>query len=141
MEAFCMKCKEKREIENPTAGFNSRALPVTTGFCPTCGTKMYRAGTTPTHEGMTRPEAVLPTERKPRKKKAIKQLQKEGKRNGKMVIVESPTKARTVGNFLGKDYIVKASVGHIRDLLRSQLSVDVDNNFEPKYRVPNEKEW
>jgi DNA topoisomerase-1 len=56
-----------------------------------------------------------------------------------MVIVESPAKARTVGNFLGKGYIVKASVGHVRDLLRSQLSVDIENNFEPKYRVPNEK--
>jgi DNA topoisomerase-1 len=55
------------------------------------------------------------------------------------VIVESPAKARTVGRFLGKGYTVKASVGHIRDLLRSQLSVDVDNDFTPKYRVPNEK--
>jgi DNA topoisomerase-1 len=55
------------------------------------------------------------------------------------VIVESPAKARTVGRFLGKDYTVRASVGHVRDLLRSQLSVDVENDFEPKYRVPNEK--
>ena len=55
------------------------------------------------------------------------------------MIVESPAKAKTVGRFLGKGYTVKASVGHVRDLLRSQLSVDVDNNFEPKYRVPNEK--
>lgn len=55
------------------------------------------------------------------------------------MIVESPAKARTVGRFLGKGYNVKASVGHIRDLLRSQLSVDIENNFEPKYRVPNEK--
>jgi DNA topoisomerase-1 len=55
------------------------------------------------------------------------------------VIVESPAKAKTVGRFLGKDYIVKASVGHVRDLLRSELSVDVENNFQPKYRIPNEK--
>ncbi len=55
------------------------------------------------------------------------------------MIVESPAKAKTVGRFLGKGYTVKASIGHVRDLLRSQLSVDVDNNFEPKYRVPNEK--
>jgi DNA topoisomerase-1 len=61
------------------------------------------------------------------------------KRSGKLVIVESPAKARTVGRFLGKDYQVKASVGHVRDLLRSQLSVDVENDFHPKYRVPNEK--
>ena len=55
------------------------------------------------------------------------------------MIVESPAKARTVGRFLGKGYTVRASVGHVRDLLRSQLSVDVENDFEPKYRVPNEK--
>ena len=55
------------------------------------------------------------------------------------MIVESPAKAKTVGRFLGKGYTVKASVGHVRDLLRSQLSVDVDNDFAPKYRVPNEK--
>jgi DNA topoisomerase-1 len=60
-------------------------------------------------------------------------------RTGKLVIVESPAKARTVGRFLGKGYTVRASVGHIRDLLRSQLSVDVENDFAPKYRVPNEK--
>ncbi len=56
-----------------------------------------------------------------------------------MVIVESPAKARTIGNFLGKDYKVHASVGHVRDLLRSQLSVDTEDNFRPRYRVPNEK--
>jgi DNA topoisomerase-1 len=61
------------------------------------------------------------------------------RRRGKLVIVESPAKARTVGRFLGKGYVVKASVGHVRDLLKSQLSVEVDNNFTPKYRVPNEK--
>ena len=61
------------------------------------------------------------------------------RRSGKLVIVESPAKARTVGRFLGKGYTVKASVGHVRDLLRSRLSVDVENDFEPTYRVPNEK--
>jgi DNA topoisomerase-1 len=55
------------------------------------------------------------------------------------VIVESPAKARTVGRYLGEGYRVQASVGHVRDLLRSQLSVDVDEDFKPKYRVPNEK--
>ena len=65
--------------------------------------------------------------------------EKVEKREGKLVIVESPAKAKTVGRFLGKGYTVRASVGHVRDLLRSQLSVDVENNFEPKYRVPNEK--
>ena len=120
MEAYCMKCKTKREIENPVATFNAKASPVTTGTCAVCGTKMYRMGRTPAHEGLVPPEP-------------------KSNRQGKLVIVESPAKAKTVGHFLGKEYTVKASVGHVRDLLRSQLSVDVENDFAPKYRVPNEK--
>ncbi|MBI3732300.1 MAG: type I DNA topoisomerase, partial [Chloroflexi bacterium] len=61
------------------------------------------------------------------------------RRSGKLVIVESPSKAKTIGKYLGRGYFVKASVGHIRDLLKSQLSVDVENDFAPKYRVPNDK--
>jgi DNA topoisomerase-1 len=64
---------------------------------------------------------------------------KPAQRRGKLVIVESPAKARSVGSFLGGGYTVKASKGHVRDLLVSQISVDVKNNFEPKYRVPNDK--
>ncbi len=120
MQAYCMKCKEKREIQNPEATFNAKASPVTIGTCLVCGTKMYRMGRTPAHEGLIPPEP-------------------KSNRKGKLVIVESPAKAKTVGRFLGKEYTVRASVGHVRDLLRSQLSVDVENDFEPKYRVPNEK--
>ncbi len=123
MEAYCMKCKTKREMKDPVAAFNARASAVTLGTCPVCGTKLYRMGKTPAHEGMLPPEKPVKAE----------------KRDGKLVIVESPAKAKTVGRFLGKGYTVRASVGHVRDLLRSQLSVDVENNFEPKYRVPNEK--
>ena len=50
-----------------------------------------------------------------------------------LVIVESPAKANTIGKFLGKDYKVIASVGHVRDLPKSQIGVDVEHNFEPKY--------
>ena len=123
MEAYCMKCKTKREIKDPVATYNAKSSPVTIGSCPVCGTKLYRMGKTPAHQGLTPPP-------KP---------EKIEKRDGKLVIVESPAKAKTVGRFLGKGYTVKASIGHVRDLLRSQLSVDVENNFEPKYRVPNEK--
>lgn len=56
----------------------------------------------------------------------------------KLVIVESPTKAKTLSGFLGKDYTVKASYGHIRDLPKSQLGVDVEHNFDITYEV-NEK--
>lgn len=50
-----------------------------------------------------------------------------------LVIVESPAKAKTIGKYLGSKYIVKASMGHIRDLPKSQMGVEVENNFEPKY--------
>ncbi len=56
-----------------------------------------------------------------------------------LVIVESPTKARTLDRFLGKSYKVMASLGHVRDLLKSRLGVDVENGFEPSFRVPPKK--
>lgn len=51
----------------------------------------------------------------------------------KLIIVESPAKARTISKYLGRGYKVEASQGHVRDLPKSQLGVDVDNNFDPKY--------
>ena len=54
----------------------------------------------------------------------------------KLVIVESPTKAKTISRFLGKDFVIESSYGHVRDLPKSQLGVDVENNFTPKYIIP-----
>eukprot|EP00831_Metopus_contortus_P005374 TRINITY_DN1202_c0_g1_i1.p1 TRINITY_DN1202_c0_g1~~TRINITY_DN1202_c0_g1_i1.p1 ORF type:complete len:741 (-),score=109.18 TRINITY_DN1202_c0_g1_i1:120-2342(-) len=51
----------------------------------------------------------------------------------KLVIVESPAKAKTIGKYLGKNYVVEASMGHVRDLPKSKLGVDIDNNYLPKY--------
>jgi DNA topoisomerase-1 len=81
-------------------------------------------GYTPAHEGLPKPDVSR---------------KKEVKRSGNLVIVESPAKARTIGRYLGSEYSVKSSVGHVRDLLKSRLSVDVENSFQPEYRVPNEK--
>ena len=50
-----------------------------------------------------------------------------------LVIVESPTKAKTVSKMLGSNYKVVASVGHIRDLPKSKMGIDIENNFEPEY--------
>ena len=50
-----------------------------------------------------------------------------------LVIVESPAKAKTINKYLGKNYTVIASMGHMRDLPKSQLGIDIDNNYEPKY--------
>src|ERR1700760_2590586 len=52
-----------------------------------------------------------------------------------LVIVESPTKAKTINKYLGKQYIVKASLGHIKDLPKKNLSVDGEHGFAPQYEV------
>ena len=52
-----------------------------------------------------------------------------------LVIVESPAKAKTINKFLGKDFIVLASVGHVKDLPKSKLGVEIDNDFAPTYEV------
>ena len=57
----------------------------------------------------------------------------------KLVVVESPAKARTIANILGKRFEVKASVGHVRDLPKSALGVDVERDFAPKYLIPKDK--
>ncbi len=120
MEAYCVKCKTKREIKDAAAIFTAGGTPALRGVCPECGTALFRMGRTEAHSDMQAP---------------VRQIV----RKGKLVIVESPAKARTVGRFLGKGYTVKASIGHVRDLLKSQLSVDVENEFLPKYRIPQEK--
>lgn len=56
-----------------------------------------------------------------------------------LVIVESPAKAKTIEKFLGKDYTVKSSFGHIRDLPKKGLNIDIENNFKPKYEVSLDK--
>ena len=127
LEAYCVKCKEKREMDSAEAVFTKTGTPATRGVCSVCGTKMFRMGKTEAHEGLTPPEN---TKRKAKEPKP---------RKGKLVIVESPAKARTIGRYLGDEYKVVASFGHVRDLLKSKLSVDIENNFEPSYRIPNDK--
>jgi len=56
-----------------------------------------------------------------------------------LVIVESPAKAKTIEKFLGKDFIVKSSFGHIRDLEKKNLGIDIENNFKPTYKVSTDK--
>ena len=64
---------------------------------------------------------------------------KKGQRPKKLVIVESPTKARTVGKFLGSSYVVRPSVGHIRDLPANRLGVEIELDFKPRYVIPEKK--
>ncbi|HSS97273.1 MAG TPA: DNA topoisomerase, partial [Terriglobales bacterium] len=153
IQAYCVKCKTKREMLNPEAVFTQNGTPGTKGTCPVCGTTLFRMGATEAHANLIKPErttapakkrAKSSKSKKPTKKTAPKRTTASmsttsNRRVGKLVIVESPAKARSVGNFLGAGYTVKASKGHVRDLLVTQLSVDVAKDFEPKYRVPNDK--
>ncbi len=141
LQAYCVKCRTKREIASPQAVYTATGTPGTRGTCPVCGTTLFRTGRTEAHANVPRPEVTATRKRR----KATSQRNRNPEENpadsrhGRLVIVESPAKARTIQRFLGKKYVVKASVGHVRDLLRSRLSVDVHNNFTPEYRVPNEK--
>ena len=56
MEGYCMKCRAKREIKDPVAGFNKRGSAYVEGACTVCGTKIYRIGKTELHEGMEAPK-------------------------------------------------------------------------------------
>ncbi|HOH92436.1 MAG TPA: toprim domain-containing protein, partial [Anaerolineaceae bacterium] len=157
-----MKCKEKREIPETTAVFTANGLPGTRGVCPVCGTNVFKMGATPAHEGMEKPVVVKKASKSgaksSRSTKGGKKSSSKSSQSGRsarganfadrismdglgkpLVIVESPAKAQTIGRFLGNKYKVVASYGHVRDLLASRLSVDPENNFEPEYRVPNDK--
>jgi DNA topoisomerase-1 len=158
MQAYCVKCKAKRDMQNAEAVFTVSGTPGTKGVCPVCGTAMYRMGATEAHNHLPKPTVTAApktktaskttkstktksksaTGKKGGKKKTTKASPRR-KNIGKLVIVESPAKARSIGAYLGKGYTVMASKGHVRDLLKTQLSVDVDNDFEPRYRVPNDK--
>ncbi len=172
VEAYCVKCRTKRTMSEPRAEYTATGRAGTKGVCPVCGTTLYRPGETVAHAALAKPSA----EAAKAARKAASRVRKApltatartskatgqgapgkaggvGKRSGRaasargdshghggrLVIVESPAKARTISKFLGRGYNVRASIGHVRDLLKSQLSVDVDHDFEPKYRVPNEK--
>ncbi|MCL6431084.1 MAG: type I DNA topoisomerase, partial [Anaerolineae bacterium] len=143
--AYCVKCRAKREITEAQPVFTARGAPATRGRCAVCGGTLVRMGLTGAHEGLPRPEPAPVTRAAAARKGAAARASRAeavpspGPRNRRLVIVESPTKARTISRFLGQGYSVRASVGHVRDLLRSRLSVDVEHDFAPTYRVPNEK--
>lgn len=147
IEAYCFKCKTKRDMRNPEAIYNKAGAPATRGQCPDCGTSMYRIGATPAHDGIPKPEKIERPKRKKAKRKANSKRKAKSRANaskppknvGKLVIVESPAKARSIGGYLGDGYTVMSSLGHVRDLLKSRLSVDVERDFKPEYRVPNDK--
>ena len=56
-----------------------------------------------------------------------------------VVIVESPAKAKTIEKFLGEDYLVTSSYGHVRDLLKKDKGIEIENDFKPIYIIPEDK--
>lgn len=156
MEAYCVKCKTKREMLDPVPTFTATGTPMTRGVCPVCGTNMAKMGKTPEHEGLEKPviektaaAKKTKTSKTSKSAKSAKTTKKSSSakklpavhinKNQSLVIVESPAKAKTVGRFLGKDYVVRASIGHVRDLNKYTMSIDLDHDFTPKYYVPKEK--
>lgn len=79
------------------------------------------------------------TTKKTTSKRSTSRTGKAAAPRGKLVIVESPAKAKSIGKYLGSGYTVKASMGHIRDLPKSSIGVNVDADFEPKYLIPRDK--
>jgi len=161
LEAYCVKCRVKREMIDAQPVFTAQGTPATRGRCPECGTVLFRMGETAAHAGLEKParptnggqgaDGAAPSRRqagstrRPRRRTSLRAAasspspRRHSQRPLRLVIVESPAKARTVSRYLGDGYTVRASVGHVRDLLRSQLSVDIEHDFEPKYRILNEK--
>ncbi len=64
---------------------------------------------------------------------------KEIEMSKNLVIVESPAKAKTIEGYLGKDFIVKSSMGHVRDLPKKDQAIDMTKDFEPAYEVTDDK--
>ncbi len=148
MQAYCVKCKTKREIKDPQALFNAKGSPFAKGVCPVCGTTILRLGASELHAGLERPkttESVKPKAKSIKRKtehavrSATSAIRQQPSGIGKLVIVESPAKARTISRFLGRDYRVRASIGHIRDLPERQMGVDIENGFEPHYVIAPKK--
>ncbi len=159
MEAYCVKCKTKREMLDPVPTFTATGTPMTRGVCPVCGTNLVKMGKTAEHDSLEKP--VVEKAKSAKKAAASKTAKssaasKSGKtvkkttggrkssnahinKNQSLVIVESPAKAKTVGRFLGNDYVVRASIGHVRDLNKYTMSIDLEHDFAPKYYVPKEK--
>ncbi|MDE0329828.1 MAG: type I DNA topoisomerase [Anaerolineaceae bacterium] len=139
LTAYCFGCKEKRELNSPEAVYTANGSPGSRGKCDVCGTTLFRMGATDAHDGLPKPEAATRPKRKKGGRKQSRSRTTRRRRIGKLVIVESPTKARTVRNFLGSGYTVESSVGHIRDLKRGRNAVDVANDFEPSWSIPKKK--
>src|SRR6478609_7990255 len=90
-------------------------------------------------DGEAKPTSTRSAAKRTSTRTAANGAKSPSRKGGRLVIVESPAKARTISRYLGSGYTVKASMGHVRDLPKSTLGVEVDHDFEPKYLVPRDK--
>ena len=128
--AYCVRCRQKQEIAGAQAVFlGDQGRPATQGACPACGTRLVRFGRTPAHDALDPAAHTL----------ASRATEKRLAEGPKLVIVESPAKARTIGRFLGQGYRVEPSVGHVRDLSANRMGVDIEHDFTPRYVIPAKK--
>jgi DNA topoisomerase-1 len=128
--AYCVKCRQKQEIAGAQAVFlGEQGRPATQGACPVCGTRLVRFGRMPAHDALDPAAHTIAS-------RATEQRLAQGP---KLVIVESPAKARTIGRFLGQGYRVEPSVGHVRDLPANRMGVDIEHDFSPRYVIPEKK--
>ena len=154
MQAYCVKCKTKREIQNAQPLFNARGAAYTKGTCAVCGTNILRLGATDAHASLDRQAMIAAAKATKDERPKTEEKTEDGRRKtekrassvirrpssvDRLVIVESPAKARTVGKFLGAGYRVRASVGHIRDLPQKQMGVDIEHDFRPHYVIAPKK--
>ncbi|RMH36259.1 MAG: type I DNA topoisomerase [Deltaproteobacteria bacterium] len=113
------------------------------GKAPAASKKTARtkasAGTAKTPASAAKSAAKPRSRKAPAEPKPKKPSRRTASRKGALVVVESPAKARTINKYLGSGYTVKASVGHVKDLPKSKLGVDIDAGFEPEYVVMRDK--
>ncbi len=134
-EAYCLRCGAHRAMERSEAVRTRTGRSAVRGRCPVCGGGLFRLSPGP---GSPRDPGEARRRRARRRRKGAGR-KGSPKRDGRLVIVESPAKASTLSRYLDSTHRVVASVGHVRDLLRSRLAVDVEEDFAPTYRIPNEK--
>jgi DNA topoisomerase-1 len=144
MEAKCPNCKEIRKLKNLKPFFMSNGTSAVRGQCVVCSNLITKSGRIPEHDKLPQPpKKPKPIDGKDNPKPPRSSVPKPvivPTRNGPpLVIVESPTKAKTIGKFLGRKFQVKASIGHIRDLPKNRLGVDLEHDFEPSYVIPMDK--
>lgn len=164
MEAKCPNCREIRQLKNLKPFFMANGTAAVRGQCVVCSNLITKTGRIPEHDQLPQPvkpaKPPKPSVAKPaktsegaaataadpvaakavvRKPRPVKLAPPPTRTGPPLVIVESPTKAKTIGKFLGRKYQVKASVGHIRDLPKNRLGVDLDNDFAPSYVIPMDK--